>query len=81
MKSDGYWSSILVCPVTGSRVSAHAHAYNNGVCPSCGHLEKATFTHCQHRVGYWERPSLVEWMAGKRKIFHEHRLTSPQPRA
>jgi hypothetical protein len=71
MKLDNYWSSILVCPDTGAQVARNAHAYGGGVCPACGNLDGSTFTHCVPKAGKWERPSLVEWMAGKRKIFHQ----------
>ena len=69
MKADWDYSYVMLCPATGNRLSREEYAYSRGVCPRCGHQENSTFTHEVKVVGKWIRPSLLEWLIGKRKSF------------
>lgn len=69
MKADRDYSYVMLCPATGAPISWTEHAYSKGVCPRCGHQGKSTFTHDVKVSGKWIRPSLLEWLTGKRKSF------------
>lgn len=50
-RNDSKYTSIKVCPDTQKHLSEGEHAYSDGVCPHCGHVEKGTFTHYERIVG------------------------------
>lgn len=67
MKLDNYFSSILICPTTNKIESSDGQVFSHGVCSICGHVNKSTITHAIRIRCKWKRPSLVEWVLGKRK--------------
>ena len=71
MKLDPDHSFIRLCPETNRQLTERQYAYSWGVCPHCGWVEKGTFTHATTIPGKWVRPSIWEWIMGKRKYFQE----------
>lgn len=41
------WRAVYRCPVTKQRVTHGEYAYSQGVCQSCGHVARGTFTHAE----------------------------------
>lgn len=70
MKLDKNYSSVLACPEAKKQMSDYEYRYSNGVCPRCGNIQNSTFVHATRIVGQWERPSVWEWVCGKRAVFH-----------
>lgn len=69
MKLDRDYSHIKVCPNTKEILTTDEYKYSYGVCPKCGHNDNSTFTHKEVVTGKWLRPTLWEWVRGKRAEF------------
>lgn len=73
MQIDEHYSRAAVCPVT--REVMYSDDVNNhyGMCPKCGdnNALSQSFCHVEIVRGRWLRPSICEWIVGKRKQFIE----------
>lgn len=69
MKYDKDFSPYGVCPATKERLTVEEHNHSNGICPRCGDVNRSSVTHVELIAGKWLRPSLWEWLKGKRKKF------------
>lgn len=80
MKLDKYFSYVYVCPTSKLTVSNHMVLYSGGICYICGYDNNSTVTHAVKIIGKWKRPSLLEWIKGKRKMFVELSPIGPNER-
>jgi len=72
MELDKEFSAELVCPTNRITESfAGKMSSWGGVCRFCGHCSKSSVTHAVKISGKWKRPSIFEWLSGKRKYFIE----------
>jgi len=74
MKIDEHYSRAAVCPVTREILTSDDINNNYGMCSKCGHIKASRFaSHIQYVRGRWLRPSVCEWIVGKRKQFIEEK--------
>ncbi len=73
MKIDKNFSSIYRCPKTKERVSWGAMMNSYGVCHICGNSTGSTVTHAEVVAVKFYRPSLLEWISGKRAYIGEEK--------
>lgn len=79
MKLEEHFSSLLVCPVEGGRVTSAEQMYRSGVCHRCGHVSGGTVTHATRVSGKWSRPNLLERLRGRKSVFlNAEQLADPK---
>lgn len=75
MRLDEHYSRAAVCPMTREILTSDDINNNYGICPKCGDRDDFVLIGCHKEIvrGRWLRPSICEWMLGKRKQFIEEK--------
>jgi len=74
MQIDEHYSRAAVCPITREILTSDDINNNYGMCPKCKKPDAFLFSSHREVVrGRWLRPSICEWIVGKRKQFIEEK--------